>query len=89
MIKVTWLIALFDKRSPNRLPNTWFHSVLHSEKTSLLFGDCWGYDAEKKSTKRVYSYVTLLCKHFLCNMMLQGSVFLSNINFKSAISFIS
>ena len=57
LIKVTWLIALFDKRWPDRLPNRCVHSVLNSEKTSHLFGDRWGPDAEKKSTKRVYSYV--------------------------------
>ena len=48
LIKVTWLIALFDKRLPNRFPDRCVHSVLHSEKTSHLFGDCWGPDAEKK-----------------------------------------
>ena len=34
LIKVIWLIALFDKRSPDRLPIRCVHSVLHSEKTS-------------------------------------------------------
>ena len=57
LIKVTWLIALFDKRLPNRLPNRRVHYVLHSEKTSHLFGDCQGPDAETKSMERVYSYV--------------------------------
>ena len=57
LIKVTWLIALFDKRLPDRLPNRCVHSDLHSEKTSHLFEDCQGHDAEKKCTGRVYSYV--------------------------------
>ena len=47
LIKVTQLIALFDKRSPDRLPKRCVHSVLHSEKTRHLFGDCRGPDAEK------------------------------------------
>ena len=55
LIKVTWLIALFDKR-PDRLLNRLVHSVLHSEKTSHLFRDCWGPDADKTITERVYSY---------------------------------
>ena len=54
---MTWLVALFDKRSPDRLPNRCVHSVLHREKTSHLFGDYRGPDAEKTSTERVYSYV--------------------------------
>ena len=54
---MTWLIALFDKRSPNRFLNRCVYSVLHSEKTSHLFEDCWGPDAEKKSKETVYSYV--------------------------------
>ena len=56
LIKVPWF-ALFDKRSPDRLANRCVHSVLQSEKTSHLFGDCRGPDA--------------------------------NMNFKSAISFLS
>ena len=44
-MKVTWLI--------NRFPNRCVCSVLHSEKTTHLFGDCQGLDAEKKSTERV------------------------------------
>ena len=56
-MKVTLLIALFDKRSPDRLPNRCVHIVLHSEKTNHLFGDCRGPDAEKRSTERVYCYV--------------------------------
>ena len=55
--KLTWSIALFDKMLPDRLPNRCVHSVLHSAKTSHLFGDCCGPDAEKKSTERVYSYL--------------------------------
>ena len=57
LIKVTWLIVIFDKRLPNRFPNICVHSVLHSEKTSHLFVDCWGPDAEKQCMERMYSYV--------------------------------
>ena len=32
MINVTWLIALFVKRSPNRFPNKRVHSVLQSKR---------------------------------------------------------
>ena len=45
---MTWLIALFDKSSPDGLPNRCVHSVLQSEKTSHLFGDCQQPDKEKK-----------------------------------------
>ena len=45
--------ALLDKRSPGRLPNRCIHSVLHSEKTNHLFGDCWGPDTEKKTSLNV------------------------------------
>ena len=70
---MTWLITLFKKRSPDRLPNRCVHSVLHSENTSHLFGDCRGPDAKKRSTERVYSYVRVptqvlqsLIKSYIC-----------------------
>ena len=69
LIKVIWLTALFDKRSPDRLPNRCVHSVLHSEKTSHLFGDCCGPDAEKKVRRG-------------CTPMLQRKCFSGQYKFK-------
>ena len=54
---MTWVTALFEKRSPERLPHRCVYSVLHNEKTSYLFGDFQGPDVEKKRKERVYSYV--------------------------------
>ena len=55
---------LLNKRPPGRLPNRCVHSVMHSEKTIYLFGDCRGPDTEKKNTERVYSHVPK--KVFFC-----------------------
>ena len=73
---MTWLIALFDKRLPDGLPNRCVNSDLHSEKTSHLFEDCQGHNAGKNVQRG-------------CTPMLHKRCFLTNSNFKSSISFLS
>ena len=40
MCLLTWLIGIIDKRSPNRFPNIYVHSVLHFyHKLHVFIGD--------------------------------------------------